>query len=129
MFQAGNLANVWQNYCLKGSQVDFTSPAGIPTLLGNSVPENGFVNTSSCLTCHAHAAFDRFGQRTSGGGFLDPSQSPALCPVPNQSINGCSPNGTPDTSWFWSNLGAPNQRMIAMPADFVWAIPFRAIDQ
>jgi hypothetical protein len=127
MFQSGNLPSEWQNYCLKGSQVDFTTPTGIPTLLGNSVTESGFVNTSSCLTCHARAAFDVFGRPTPNAGFLDPQQFPTLCPVPNQSINACSPNGTPIASWFWANQGTPNQRMLLMQSDFVWAIALRAI--
>jgi len=129
MFQNAKLDAVWQNYCLKGSQVDFTTPTGVPTLLGNSVTENGFVNTSSCLTCHARAAFDVLGRPTPNAGFLDPQQFPTLCPVPNQSIDACSPNGTPLPSWFWSNLGGPNQQMLLMQADFVWAVALRAIGQ
>jgi hypothetical protein len=127
LFQSGNLATIWQNYCLKGSQVDFTTPTGIPTLLGNSVTEDGFVNTSSCLTCHARAAFDVYGRPTPNAGFLNPAQNPTLCPVPNQSINACSPNGTPIPTWYWTNPGTPNQKMIYLQADFVWAIPLRAI--
>lgn len=127
MFQKGNLDKVWQNYCLKGSQVDFTTPTGVPTLLGNTVSESGFVNTSSCMTCHARAAFDANGQPTPNNGFLDPQQFPALCPKPNSSVHGCSPNGTPLVSWFWSNQGAPNQQMTYMQSDFVWAIPALAI--
>jgi hypothetical protein len=127
MFRSGNLANVWENYCLKGSQAEFTTPTGIPTLLGNSVSEQGFVNTSSCLTCHARAAFDVLGRPTPNTGFLDPQQFPSLCPVPNQSINACSPNGTPVISWFWNNQGTPNQQIVYMQSDFVWAVPFLAI--
>jgi hypothetical protein len=129
MMASGRLDNVWQNYCLKGSQTEFTGPTGIPTLLGNSVTENGFANTSSCISCHSRAAFDVLGRPTPNAGFLDPSQNAALCPVPNQSIDACSPNGTPNISWFWSNQGTPNQRMLFMQGDFVWAIPFKAIGQ
>jgi hypothetical protein len=129
MFQNANLDSVWQNYCLKGSQVDFTTAIGVPTLLGNSVPEQGFVNTSSCMTCHARAAFDILGRPTSNlpAGFIDPQQNAALCPVPNPSIDACSPNGTPLISWYLVNPGTPNQRVIYMQSDFVWAIPLLAI--
>jgi hypothetical protein len=129
MFQSANLDAVWQNYCLKGSQVDFTTPTGVPTLLGNTVPEAGFVNTSSCLTCHARAAFDILGRPTPNAGFLNQQQFPELCPVPNQSIDACSPNGTPLISWFWKNQESPNQQMRYMQSDFVWAVPFKAIGQ
>ena len=51
------LPPLWENYCLKGSQVDFTTATGVPTRLGNSVtessgplPPESFVPTSSCMT-------------------------------------------------------------------------------
>ena len=129
LFATAKLDKVWQNYCLKGSQTEFTDTTGIPTLLGNSVTEEGFVNTSSCLGCHSRAAFDVLGRPTPQAGFLDPAQNPTLCPVPNQTINACSPNGTPNISWFWLNQGTPNQRRLFLQADFIWAIPFKAIGQ
>ena len=122
MFTAGNLAPAWRHYCLKGSQVDFTTSTGLPTLLGNSNIEPGFVNTSSCMTCHGRAAFDANGRPTSQAGFLVPPPT-ALCPTGAP----CSPNGTPDPAWFWQNPGKPNQSMIALQTDFVWAIPLCAL--
>ena len=57
---------VWLNYCLKGSQVAFTDKSGRPKLLGNSVIDriNGHIPMahSSCLSCHALAAFDGSGE-------------------------------------------------------------------
>lgn len=47
----------WQHYRLKGAQVNFTDPTGQPLIVGNSVTEFGFVQTSSCMTCHALASF------------------------------------------------------------------------
>jgi hypothetical protein len=59
------LSPVWQNYCLKSSQVDYTAKDGTPYALGNSVIErivgNGTVAASSCITCHAYASFDATG--------------------------------------------------------------------
>ena len=47
-----NLSSVWQNYCLKSTQVDFVAADGTPYALGNSVIEgivgNGTVAISSC---------------------------------------------------------------------------------
>ena len=56
-----NLSPVWQNYCLKSTEVDYTAPDGTPYVLGNSVIEgitgNGTVAASSCIGCHVYASF------------------------------------------------------------------------
>jgi len=111
MFSDGKLDAVFDNYCLKGSQTDFTTSTGLITRLGNSVTENGFVDTSSCMTCHSRASYNASGNNIYGGGFVG---------------NG-SPNGAPLPSWFWNNPGAPNQSMKVMQSDFVWSIPRLAI--
>lgn len=53
----------WENYRLRGTQVDFTDSFGDPTILANSQIEKGFQMSSSCITCHARAAI---GQRMVG---------------------------------------------------------------
>ena len=128
MFQKAHLAPEFQYYCLKGSQTDFTTATGLPTRLGNSVTEQGFDNTSSCMTCHSRAAFNVYGQPFPNAGFLFPPV-PSLCPTPNPTIDVCSPNGAPQPEWFYVSPGTPQQRPIYDTADFVWAIPLRAIDQ
>jgi hypothetical protein len=110
------LSPVFQNYRLKGTMTDFTSPTGTPNLLGNSVTEAGFVQTASCMTCHARAAT----QATAG-----PPQG--LSPYPN--IAGFTPtgqsyHGTPDPNWYYSN-NQPLTRW-SVQTDFVWAVPFKA---
>jgi hypothetical protein len=62
MFSNGGISDVWQHYCLKGTQTtSFTEPLR----LGNSVIEaiNASVpiNKSSCISCHAYASFDNTG--------------------------------------------------------------------
>jgi hypothetical protein len=56
-----HLSSVWENYCLKSTQVDFTAGDGTPYALGNSVIEgivgNGTVAASSCIACHVYASF------------------------------------------------------------------------
>ena len=127
MFTTAKLAPEFQNYCLKGSQIDFITSTGLPTLLGNSVTEDHFSNTSSCMACHSRAAFDAKGhQFFPMAGFIDPPV-PSECPVPNRSITACSPNGAPQPSWFWSNPGTPQQKKKYMQADFVWSVPFLAL--
>ena len=125
LFADAGLPAMWENYCLKGSQVDFVTPTGVPTRLGNSVTERGFANTSSCLTCHARASVNARGLDAQGAGFLDPSATPALCPSGPSAK--CSPNGAPLPAWFWTNLGQPDPTMLAMQTDFVWSVALRAI--
>jgi hypothetical protein len=65
LMQKANLLPVWQNYCLKSTEVDFTAADGTPYVLGNSVIEgimgNGTVAASSCISCHKYASFDATG--------------------------------------------------------------------
>lgn len=124
-----NLEPAFKNYCLKGSQIDFITPSGIATLLGNSVTEDHFDNTSSCITCHSRAAFDAAGNGfVPGAGFVNPP-IPALCPRPNSNTGPrCSPSGSPQPSWFYNNPGTPQQARKYLQADFVWAIPLLAQD-
>jgi hypothetical protein len=64
MFSSAGLAPVWNNYCLKASQVDFLSTQnatiGQPVIDGDSVIERITADVpiaqSSCITCHAYAA-------------------------------------------------------------------------
>ena len=69
MLAAANIDPVFANYCLKGSQTDFTDDTGLDIRLGNSVTEEGFVEQSSCITCHGRAAWDNAGNATTTGGF------------------------------------------------------------
>lgn len=54
---------VWENYRLRGTQIDFVDIFGRPTLLANSQPEGPFQATSSCISCHARSTINGFGQR------------------------------------------------------------------
>src|SRR5438045_2586271 len=46
---------VWENYRLGGTQIEFETSTGIPTILSDYYVEKGFTR-SSCITCHATAA-------------------------------------------------------------------------
>jgi len=109
MSAAGSNA-VWQNYCLKGSQTDFITSTGVTTILGNSVIEQlnaGVpVNESSCMTCHATAAFNAQGS-TLGQGFS------------------ANETGAPQPAWF--NGPGKFDPYPYQQSDFVWAIPACAI--
>ena len=64
LFSAANLPAQWNHYCLKGSQIDYTSKpdgTGLATIDGDSVVERILaqvpVQNSSCISCHGTAAF------------------------------------------------------------------------
>jgi hypothetical protein len=103
-FSAAGLGAEWQNYRLKGSQTLFADTTGLPTLLGNSVTENGFVQTSSCITCHGQASVDKSGHPNPSVGF-----------VGNQSSN-----GPLRPSMFYTTTSPPVLEYL--PIDFIWGI-------
>jgi hypothetical protein len=114
----------YANYCLKGSQADFVDNAGLDIRLGNSVTEDGFVATSSCMTCHGRAAFDQNGQATSAAGFINPNVNPPIGPL-----------GALLPTWYWNNTGqppvvegAPGLVRVGTSVDFVWSVAACAYD-
>ena len=125
LFGSSPVDPVFKNYCLKGSQVDFTDASGLPVRVGNSITEEGFDFQASCMSCHGHAAFAVDGSATTSAGFDNVTGAP-LGPIHGE--------------WYWTTrIGGP-WAPAAMPpvetqvvpgavsADFVWSIPFCAID-
>ena len=124
MLSSADIDPVYKNYCLKGSQADFTDNTGVDVRVGNSVTEDPFVSTSSCMSCHGRAAFNDSGQPTSAAGFLSFG--------PNGPIG---PLGPLLPQWYWKFTiqppifqGEGGLTRIATSADFVWSIPFCAFD-
>ncbi len=102
----------WLSYRLKGSQTNFTDTTGRETILGNSVTEAGFLNTSSCMTCHGRAAVTEEG-------------TPALGVfLPSLSEDGYAEGsvGVPNPNWYFSSSTSPS--LEALQTDFVWGILF-----
>lgn len=93
----------WENYRLRGTQIDFADSRGKATLLANSQPEEGFQETSSCITCHARAAVNADGER------LDIFRS-----------DGTGDVGPVDPTWFETGGTSRFTQL-----DFVWSM-FRA---
>ncbi len=85
LMSKANLSSVWENYCLKSSQVDFVASDGTPYALGNSVIEgivgNGTVAISSCITCHYYASFGATGAVTTAARKILPF-NPVGNPIP-----------------------------------------------
>jgi hypothetical protein len=80
-----SLSPVWENYCLKSTEVDYTAASGIPYALGNSVIEwivgNGTISASSCIACHVYASFGSKGQPTASATAMLPF-NPTGSPIP-----------------------------------------------
>jgi hypothetical protein len=124
LLSSANIEPVYVNYCLKGTQVDFVDNTGLDIRLGNTVAEDAFVATASCMTCHGRAAFDKTGQPTSPAGFVNVNVNPPIGPL-----------GPLQPTWYWTFNGQPpifegmtGLTRSATASDFVWSLPFCAID-
>jgi hypothetical protein len=130
LFAQARLDPAFANYCLKGSQTDFTDPSGVAVRLGNSVTEQSFVAQSSCMTCHGRAGFNAGGHATTFAGFDSTSADASfgIHKAPVGPIN----SGTPPVPGGPHTLPALPKESDLMrfgfPADFVWSIPFCALD-
>lgn len=87
----------WENYRLRGTQIDFVTQTGETTILANSQIEASFQTTSSCITCHADAAVNKMGNAM-GMGF---------------------PTGIPDSRKFTDPV---TSERIWMQRDFLWSL-------
>jgi hypothetical protein len=99
----------WENYRLRGTQIEFIDSRGTTTLLANSEPEEGFQATSSCMTCHSRSTIG-----PKGNDRLDIFKS-----------DGTSFNGAPDPGWFIIRDANSKQTGRYAQLDFVWSL-FRA---
>ena len=103
MANAG-LSPVWENYCLKSTQVDYADADGTPYVLGNSVIEgvvgNGPIAASSCISCHVYASFGATGRPTASATAMLPF-NPTGNPIP-----GVLAKSLP-FAFMWGVLNAP----------------------
>lgn len=90
----------WRSYRLRGSQWDFTDPAGRPSYMGATASNGGIVTGTSCVSCHATAG--------------------TLASGPSPQILGVYFNwsGAPNPANF--NLNARPATNIILQNDFVW---------
>jgi len=110
--------------------------------MGNSITEQGFVPTSSCITCHSRAAANSGGQSAFPPAGFQPQLFPSVqtlqqapsTPLPTAFEIVGNPiqsyNGTPDFNWFWDYPGIDSNfdqlylpKLKNLQVDFVWAIP------
>jgi hypothetical protein len=104
MMASANVAPVWQHYCLKSTEVDYTAADGTPYALGNSVIEgivgNGTVAASSCISCHAYASFGQDGKPSPSATAILPF-NPTGNPIPGVLANSHT------FAFMWGVLLAP----------------------
>lgn len=104
LMEQANLSPVWQNYCLKSTQVDYNAPDGTPYVLGNAVIEritgNGTVSASSCMGCHVYASFGPDGAPTASATEMLP-YNPTGEPIPGVL------EGSVKFDFMWGVLLAP----------------------
>jgi hypothetical protein len=101
----------WLNYRMKGTQTQFTTSTGVPTGMGATITEGGFVNSASCMSCHSQATTGPQGAPGIGG--VGNDWRPNLFGFTQKVM------GAPDMDWFF-NPGT--QQYDAYPIDFVWGI-------
>ena len=120
LFQAAGLGPEWQFYRLTGMQVDFVDASGQPTILGNSVIENPFRLSSSCITCHSRSTIGpRIGAGANRLSVFQPRPPVPPPPIPPDRL--ISYNGMPDPTWFFTNPQDPTTRKY-LQLDFLWSL-------
>jgi hypothetical protein len=107
---------LWTHYRLGGVQTSFTTTAGRPVLLGNSIAEDGFQTTSSCATCHSRSTV---GPHTS-----DKIPGAGRLPIFDSFYAGNarpqSASGAPDSSLYNDYSTTPPTRKY-LQMDFSWS--------
>lgn len=102
----------WKNYRLKGTQTRFTTLSGVPTGMGATITEGGFVNSASCMTCHSQASVDENGNSGVQGVGADWRLNLAGFSQVQM--------GAPDADWFYNGGSGPSYSAIQI--DFIWGI-------
>jgi hypothetical protein len=124
----------WQFYRLRGTQINFVSSEGLPTILSNPVIEGSF-QRSSCMTCHALATVGVHGTVPETG-----TSMPRFLRVNYVRNIGSSPPPTPDVgapvcTKFYNKPQGPcptdqaSDPVLYFQTDFLWSLPFRAFSE
>lgn len=114
-FIKNGMPDKWNNYILRGTQIDFTTPTGESIILANTYTENGFVTSSSCITCHSRATVGPY----LGNGKINhlpifESRNPLTGSL-----------GSPNPKWFYEYNTGGRKTTKFIQTDFMWSIPFR----
>ncbi len=120
----------WENYRLRGTQIDYTDREGNPVILGNSELETGFQTSASCMSCHVRSVIGpnrneaaSFVLKADGKDHQPARPTAARLPVFRIDSDGrvTSYNGTPSPDGFLlPGQGAGGDRFLSL--DFVWSL-------
>jgi hypothetical protein len=112
----------WRNYRLKGSQVEFVNAKGMPTILGNSITEAGFMDGSSCISCHSRATIAPNSNPVPGDTLISYPLS-----MFQRDLSGFGyrrgTHGIPNPNWFY-NDHSDTPKVEALQTDFIWGFLF-----
>ena len=114
-FARNGMPEKWNNYILRGTQTNFTTPTGEIIILGNTYTENGFVTSSSCITCHSRATV---GPHKPNTRLNKLSVFESVDPLAGSL-------GTPNPNWFYEFKSDGSKTVKYIQTDFMWSIPFR----
>ncbi len=120
----------WENYRLRGTQIDYVDGDGNPVILANSELETGFQQTASCMSCHVRSTIgpnrNAAASFVLGDGKAHPPEKPTAMRLPVFKIDAdgrvASYNGEPQTGEFLlpGQLASGGERFLSL--DFVYAL-------
>ena len=121
----------WENYRLRGTQIDYVDAEGNPVILANSELETGFQQSSSCMSCHVRSTIGP--NRNAAASYVYNADNKAHEPAPpapmrlpvfridaDGKVTGY--NGTPEPDAFLLPGQAPGGKERFLSLDFVWAL-------
>ncbi|MBN35875.1 MAG: hypothetical protein CMM46_14100 [Rhodospirillaceae bacterium] len=121
----------FENYRLRGTQIDYTDSYGVPILLANSELETSFQRTTSCITCHGRATIaspvNEAAEFEFGAGLADhPLSSPDVVRLSVFDVTEDGREvghvGAPDPAWYALPSTGVNSRDRMLQLDFVWSL-------
>ncbi len=121
----------WENYRLRGTQIDYADAGGNPVILANSELETGFQQSASCMSCHVRSTVGP--NRNEAASFVlgsgDKDHQPAKpvamrLPVFRIDADGrvTSYNGAPQPGEFLLPGQAQGGGEKFLSLDFVWSL-------
>jgi hypothetical protein len=121
----------WENYRLRGTQIDYADADGNPVILANSELETGFQQSASCMSCHVRSTIGP--NRNEAASFVFNADSKAHAPekpvamrLPVFRIDAdgrvTSYNGPPVPGEFLLPGQAEGGRARFLALDFVWSL-------
>ena len=121
----------WENYRLRGTQIDYGDADGNPVILANSELETGFQQSASCMSCHVRSTIGP--NRNEAASFVFGSDSKEHAPAKPEAMRlpvfridpdgrVSSYDGPPVPGEFLLPGQAEGGRARFLALDFVWSL-------